>query len=113
MVVVLKPNGQSTMLFCTRLFIRNPSRQSWNDQKQLQDDEKVRTSSSVNTRSYRTLINFKGESCFLCNNPAASGSESLHNASIYIINAQVCNNVVVLNEKALLAKLKHSNMIAL
>ena len=43
--------------------------------KQQQDDDKVSTSSSVNTHSYHRVINFKDDSCFLCNNPAASGPE--------------------------------------
>jgi len=43
--------------------------------KQQQDDDKVSTSSSVNTHSYHRVKNFKDDSCFLCNNPAASGPE--------------------------------------
>ena len=41
--------------------------------KQQQDDDKVSTSSSVNPHSYHRVIYFKDDSCFLCNNPAASG----------------------------------------
>ena len=49
--------------------------------KQQQDDDKVSTSSLVNTRLYYRVINFKADCCFQVH-PAAGGSESLHYASI-------------------------------
>ena len=58
------------------------------------------------THSYHRVINFKDDSCFLCNNPAASGPE------VYIIFQYtssmlkyVNSYTIALNKTVLLAKL--------
>ena len=82
--------------------------------KQLQNDEKVGISPSVNARSHLRAIDFKDDSCFLCNNPAAGGPESqVCNTVTCIINVKVHEYVIVSNNTVLLAKLKHSGMIVL
>ena len=60
--------------------------------------------SAVHTCSSHSSIDLKDDKCFLCNKPA--GSEGLHNASTYDIDA-MCN------QAALLAKLEPGDMIVL
>jgi len=103
MVVVLKSNGQSTMLGLSSEI--HPSKVGM-IKKQHQDDDKVSIFSSVNTHSHHRVINFKDDSCFLCNNPAASGPEvyiMLHYTSSML--KYVNNYVIALNKTVLLAKL--------
>ena len=68
---------------------------------------------SVHKRSSHrsTCIYFKDDKCFLCDNPG--GSEGLHNASIYNIDAKVRKCAIALKDTTLLAKLEPGDMIAL
>ena len=67
--------------------------------------------SAVHTCSSHSSIDLKDDKCFLCNKPA--GSEGLHNASTYDIDAKVRRCAIELEDTALLAKLEPGDMIAL
>jgi len=77
--------------------------------KQL-SDKKVSAPLPVNTCSCHTAIDLKDEKCFLCNN--SDGSEGLHSAATYNIDAKVRNCAIALNDSALLAKLEPGDVIA-
>ena len=79
--------------------------------KKQQNNEKVSTPPSVHTRSSHRSIDLKDDKCFLCDNPG--GSEGLHNASTYNIDAKVRKCAIALKDTTLLAKLEPGDMIAL
>ena len=106
----MKPNGQSTAQGLSSEIHPNKVGMI---KKQQQSDEKVSIFPSVNTRSHLKAIGFKDDSYFLCNNPAAGRPESVNNTATYVTNVKVHKYMIVLNDTALLAKLKHSDMIVL
>ena len=65
----------------------------------------------MHTHSSHSSIDLKDDKCFFCNKPA--GSEGLHNASIYDIDAKVRRCAIKLEDTALLAKLEPGDMVAL
>ena len=67
--------------------------------------------STVHTRSSHSSVDLKDNKCFLCNKPA--GSEGLHNASTYDIDAKVRRCAIELEGTDLLAKLEPGDMVAL
>ena len=78
----------------------------------LQKRTKEKTSSSVvHTRSSHDCIDLKDDKCYLCEGLA--GTEGLHNASTYDVDAKVRRCAIVLEDTALLAKLEPGDMIAL
>jgi len=81
-----------------------------NEVKKQLSDKKVSAPLSVNTCSCHTAIDLKDEKCFLCNN--SGGSEGLHSAATYNIDAKVRKCAIVLNDSALLAKLEPGDVIA-
>lgn len=78
---------------------------------QKKSKEVVGTPSSVHTRSNQSTVDHTKDKCFFCNEPA--GSEGLHNASTYDIDAKVRRCALELEDTALLAKLVPGDMIAL
>jgi len=65
----------------------------------------------VHTSSRHGSIDLKDYKCFLCERPA--GSEGLHNASTYDVDATARRCAIELEDTALQAKLEPGDMIAL
>jgi len=64
----------------------------------------------VHTHSSHSSIDLKDDKCFLYNKPV--GSNGLHNAPTYYIDAKVHRCAIELEDTALLAKLEPKDMIA-
>jgi len=69
------------------------------------------TNQDTPTCSCHRKIDIKDDKCFLCSNPG--GSEGVHDASTYNIDAKECKCTTALNDSVVLAELEPGDMIAL